>query len=103
METNVTNKKPSECQNITDVRNEIDNIDNAIISLLSERFDYVKEVVKYKERTSSSAEASDRKKAVIEKRRQWAEERGLNPDIIEDIYTRLIQYFVSEEKKIMNL
>ena len=103
METNVTNKKPSECQNITDVRNEIDNIDNAIISLLSERFDYVKEVVKYKERTSSSAEAADRKKAVIEKRRQWAEERGLNPDIIEDIYTRLIQYFVSEEKKIMNL
>lgn len=103
METNVTNKKPSECQNINDVRNEIDNIDNAIITLLSERFNYVKEVVKYKEKTSASAEASDRKKAVIEKRRQWAEEKGLNPDIIEDIYTRLIQYFVSEEKKIMHL
>ncbi|MBQ8018949.1 MAG: chorismate mutase, partial [Paludibacteraceae bacterium] len=43
METTVTNKKPSECQNITDVRNEIDNIDNAIISLLGERFKYVKE------------------------------------------------------------
>ena len=68
METTVTNKKPSECQNITDVRNEIDNIDNAIISLLGERFKYVKEVVKYKEKTADGIEATDRKKAVLERR-----------------------------------
>ncbi len=99
----VTNKKPSECTNITDVRNEIDNIDDVIISLLSERFEYVKEVVKYKEKTAASIDAADRKKAVLEKRRQWAEERGLNPDVIEDMYKNLIQYFISEETKIMNL
>ncbi|MCQ2195564.1 MAG: chorismate mutase [Paludibacteraceae bacterium] len=103
MKTNVTTKKPSECTNITEVRNEIDNIDDAIISLLSERFQYVKEVVKYKEKTAASIDAADRKKAVIEQRRLWAEERGLNPDVIEEIYRRLIQYFISEETKIMNL
>ncbi len=103
METTVTNKKPSECQNITDVRNEIDNIDNAIISLLGERFKYVKEVVKYKEKTTDGIEATDRKKAVLERRRKMAEERGLNPDVIEDIYKKLIQYFISEEKKIVKI
>ncbi len=103
MKTTVTNKKPSECTNITEVRNEIDNIDNVIISLLSERFQYVKEVVKYKEKTAAGIDAADRKKAVIEQRRQWAEERGLDPDVIEEIYRRLIQYFISEETKIMNL
>lgn len=103
METNVTQKKPSECQNITDVRNEIDNIDNAIISLLGERFKYVKEVVKYKEKTVNCIEANDRKKAVIEKRREWAKERGLDPDVVEDIYLKLIQYFIGEEKKMMKI
>lgn len=101
--TKITNKKPSECQNISEVRAEIDNIDNVIISLLSERFQYVKEVVKYKEKTADGIEASDRKKAVLEKRREWAEERGLDPDVIEGIYKTLIQYFINEEKKIMNL
>lgn len=103
VKTNVTNKKPSECQNITDVRNEIDNIDNMIISLLSERFEYVKEVVKYKEKTADGIVAADRKKAVLERRRQLAKEKGLDPDVIGDIYEKLINYFISEEMKIMNL
>lgn len=103
MNTSVTNRKPSECKNIAEVRDEIDNIDNVIVTLLSERFQYVKEVVKYKEKTADGIEASDRKKAVLEKRRQWAQERGLDPNVIEEIYAKLIQYFISEEKKIMNL
>lgn len=103
MTPNVTTKKPSECQSITDVRNEIDNIDRTIISLLAERFEYVKEVVKYKDRTASSIEASDRRAAVLSARRQWAEEQGLSPDVIEEIYTRLVAYFIDEEKKIINL
>ncbi len=100
---NVTNKKPSECTNITDVRNEIDNIDKVIVTLLSERFQYVKEVVKYKENTPDSIVASDRRNVVLQQRRQWAEEQGLDPNVIEEIYTRLIQYFISEEMKIKNL
>lgn len=100
---NVTNKKPSECTNITEVRNEIDNIDKVIVTLLSERFQYVKEVVKYKENTPDSIVASDRRNVVLQQRRQWAEEQGLDPNVIEEIYTRLIQYFISEEMKIKNL
>ena len=100
---NVTNKKPSECTNITEVRNEIDNIDKVIVTLLSERFQYVKEVVKYKANTPDSIVASDRRNVVLQQRRQWAEEQGLDPNVIEEIYTRLIQYFISEEMKIKNL
>ncbi len=99
----ITNRLPSECQNISDVRSEIDNIDKVIIELLSRRFDYVKEVVKYKENTPDSIQAEDRRQAVLECRRQWAEERGLNPDVIEKMYDDLIQYFISEEMKIKNI
>ncbi|MBQ0072613.1 MAG: chorismate mutase [Prevotella sp.] len=99
---NITNKKPSECTNITDVRNEIDNIDKVIIDLLANRFEYVKEVVKYKEKTPDSIVANDRRNAVLQCRRQWAQEKGLNPDVIEEIYVKLIDYFIGEEMEIMH-
>lgn len=102
METRITDKLPSECTTIAEVRNEIDNIDKVIIGLLAERFQYVKEVVKYKDNNAKSIEANDRKKEVIRKRREWAQECGLNPDVMEDIYNKLIRYFIEEEKKIMS-
>lgn len=102
MSDNNRRKLPHECTNITEVRNEIDNIDFDIINLLSKRFGYVREVVKYKEKTNSGIEATDRRNAVIASRRKWAEENGLNPDVIESIYNTLIDYFIVEEKKIMN-
>ncbi len=94
-------KLPQECTNITEVRNEIDSIDSEIIKLLSMRFGYVREVVKYKEKTASGIEASGRRAAVIASRRKWAEEAGIGPDVIESIYNTLIDYFIIEEKKIM--
>ncbi|MBQ0023749.1 MAG: chorismate mutase [Prevotellaceae bacterium] len=101
MVDNNKRKLPHECTNITEVRNEIDNIDSEIIKLLSTRFGYVREVVKYKEKTDSGIEATDRRAAVIDSRRKWAEEEGINPDVIENIYNTLIDYFIIEEKKIM--
>lgn len=99
----VNEKKPQECTNLEEVRHEIDNIDQSIIDLLSTRFEYVKQVVKYKEKTANGIEATDRKKAVFATRRQWAAEKGLDPDVIEEIYVRLVQYFIDEEKKIINV
>lgn len=100
---NITGRKPEECTNIMEVRNEIDNIDKAIIELLGQRFEYVKEVVKYKDKSPESIIASDRRNAVIEGRRQLAVENGLDPDVIGDMYDRLIKYFISEELKIKQL
>ena len=94
-------KLPEECTNINEVRNEIDNIDFDLIKLLSNRFGYVREVVKYKENTNDGIEASDRRAAVIASRRKWAEEAGINPDVIENIYNTLIDYFITEEKKLI--
>lgn len=99
---NVTQKQPHECTDITQVRDEIDRIDQTIIDLLSLRFRYVREVVKYKAPGAASIEAPERRQAVLQSRRQWAEGAGLNPDVIEGIYRDLIQYFIDEEKKIQN-
>ena len=95
-------KLPNECTNIEEIRNSIDVIDEEILKLLGERYKFVKEIIKFKEPTKDSIIAKKRYKEVIAKRREWAERVGLSPDIIEEIYKILINYFIKEELTIIN-
>jgi len=95
-------KQPSECESIIDVRCEIDRIDKEIIYRLCERFQYVKEVVKFKTGDKESITAKERYNSVIKQRGQWAEENGLNSKVIEHVYQLLLNYFIEEELKIAN-
>ena len=101
MTHNTIYKQPSECQNIDEVRREIDRIDCNIIALLSERLGYVREVVKYKDNTESGIAATERREQVLSTRGQWAEEGGLDPAVVANLYDQLIDYFISEEKKLI--
>lgn len=99
----IPTKLPDECENISEIRDEIDTIDKEILRMLGLRFQYVKQVVKYKDKTKDSIVASERRDAVLAQRRIWAEENNISPDAIEEMYKNLIQYFISEEMKIINL
>lgn len=90
-------KSPSDCKNKEDIRNAIDELDRQIISLIGKRYRYVKEIVKFKEKTPDAIIAKDRFKAVLESRRKLAAENGLSPDIIEQVYKILLDHFIQEE------
>lgn len=94
-------KSPANCENISEIRDAIDRIDKEIIRLLGERYSYVREVVRFKEPTEESIVAKDRFEAVISSRKKLAEESGLDPAIIEKIYTDLLNYFIAEELKLI--
>ena len=95
--------EPHNCKDIAEIRDEIDAIDWEIMRLFGIRFQYVKQVVKYKQKNTNSIVAAERREAVIEKRREWALENGLEPDVFEEIYRKLIGYFIAEEMKILKL
>ncbi len=95
-------KLPGECQSLDELRHEIDNVDTQIIELISKRFGFVKEVVKYKKHDRDSIIAKDRYNAVIKKRREWASQKGLDPTVIEKMYREMMDYFIREELKIAN-
>ncbi|MFN3848853.1 MAG: isochorismate lyase [Spirosomataceae bacterium] len=91
-------KTPEECQDMNDIRLEIDDLDKQIIGLIGKRFGYVKAAAKFK--TSATAVAApERFKAMLIKRREWAIENGLSPDAIEKLYTDLVNHFIEEEMK----
>ncbi|MGD2184317.1 isochorismate lyase [Lusitaniella coriacea] len=91
-------KTPDRCENMTDIRAEIDRLDRQVISLLSQRFDYVKAAAKFKN-SEMSVRAPERFQAMLEQRRIWAEEEGFNADAIEKMYRDLVNHFIEEELK----
>jgi isochorismate pyruvate lyase len=91
-------KNPEDCSTIDEIRNEIDSIDNQIVSLLGKRFLYVKAIVKFK-KSEEDVIARERYSKVFEVRRRWAVEKGIDPDIVENIYKILIHYFIEEQRK----
>lgn len=98
----VTNLTPDECSNMNDIRSEIDLLDQAVIKLLGLRYKYVLAASKFKtsetsETSETSVRAPERFKAMLAKRREWAEVEGLSPDAIEKLYSDLVNHFIEEE------
>ena len=91
-------KDPDECANIHEVREEIDIIDREVIDALSKRFKYVVAAARFKT-SEASVRAPDRFQAMLQQRREWALESGLNPDVVENIYRDLVNYYIEEELK----
>ena len=94
-------KSADRCTSIEEVRHAIDAIDQELIQLLGKRFQYVKEIIKFKEPTEESIVAKNRFESVIQSRREMALKNGLDQDLIEKIYRELLNYFIEEELKLI--
>ena len=95
-------KPPEECTSIEEVRAAIDSLDREIVDLLGKRLQYVKAITRFK-KTEADVRAEDRYRAVMQARREWAEEAGLDPNVIEEMYRLLIAHFIDEEMKDLGL
>jgi len=89
-------KLPHECNSIGEVRQEIDYIDKNIISLIGQRFSYIREIVKYKN-DIDAVYAKERYLNVIRIRRHYAADNKLDPDLIEDLYRIMLDYSINEQ------
>ena len=91
-------KQPDECQNMEDIRCEIDAIDSTIIKLISKRAGYVHAAAKFK-KDENAVKAPERVSAMLEDRRKWAMKNGLEPGFIEGLFKGMVAYFTSQEMK----
>jgi isochorismate pyruvate lyase len=84
------------CNNLEEVRTNIDRIDDEIIKLIAERGTYVVQASTFK-KNEESVKDTNRVEKVIAKTRAKAQEYGANPDMIEAIYREMISRFVNME------
>lgn len=94
-------KNPADCRSIEEVRLMIDEIDHAIIKLLSERQKCVEEIVRFK-KTADEIVAEDRQKTLFEQRKMWAGQNGISPELIENFYKKLIEHNINRELNLFN-
>lgn len=94
-------KSADRCTSIEEVRSAIDAIDEDLIQLLGKRFQYVKEIIKFKEPTKEGIVARERFESVIQSRRALALKNGLDQDLIERIYREMLNHFIAEELKLI--
>lgn len=92
-------KEAKACENIHEIRECIDEIDEQILVSFGKRMEYVKEIVKFKT-DADGIVARDRQLQLLQKRREWAVELGLDPDLFEAMYKMLINWNVQKEMEI---
>jgi len=89
------------CENIEEVRINIDRVDRQIVKLISERSGYVKQAALFKNDVDA-VKAPQRVEQVIDKIQKIqkiAIKYELNPDIAESIYRTMISCFIDFELK----
>ena len=89
-------KTPHECRNMQDIHTEIDRIDQEVINLLGQRFGYVQKAAQFKT-NETAVRAPERFHSMLDQRRVWAAQAGLDPDTIANLYRDLVHYFIDEE------
>ncbi len=84
------------CKTLDEAREEIDKVDEQIIALIAKRNDYIKQIAHFKT-SVDEVKAEERIDAVISRAREQAISLGLSPNLINDLYIRMIDAMVESE------
>ena len=85
-------------EKITEWRKEIDKINFELLDLLNKRIDIVKKIGKRKKQLGISIVDAKREKEIYEKLDKLADEKKLDRSFVREIFKRIIDEAVKEEK-----
>lgn len=90
-------RPPEACRTMAQLRDQIDRIDRDLLDLLSQRATYIDRAIVLKQKEGLPARTTSRVAEVIAKVRDGAASRGLDPDLIERLWTELIDWAILHE------
>jgi len=93
--------KASECSTMAELRAEIDRIDTGLVELIAERITYIDRAAELKPGLGLPARIDDRVEEVVAKVRASAVARGVDPDLAEALWRRLIDWSIAREEMIL--
>ncbi|HIC44131.1 MAG TPA: chorismate mutase [Sulfurimonas sp.] len=85
-----------DCNNLNEVRIEIDILDDEIVTLIAKRNAYIHQAVKFKQ-SVEEVKAQERVDQVIQQVRKKAISLEMSANMIEELYRRLIDSMVESE------
>jgi isochorismate pyruvate lyase len=84
---------------ISDLRSEIDIVDEKLVKLLAERQRLVEAVIAVKKRDGVAARIPARVDYVIDRARVLARAHHLDPALAETLWTEMVEWFVAHEER----
>ena len=84
------------CHSLEETRSEIDALDEQIVGLIAARNAYIRQLAHFKN-SIDEIKAQDRIDDVINRVRAQAIDRDLSPNLINDLYLRMIDAMVDSE------
>jgi isochorismate pyruvate lyase len=88
---------------ITELREQIDAVDEKLIKLLAERQRLVEAVIAVKHRDGLPARIPARVDYVIDRARVLARAHHLDPALAESIWIEMVEWFVTHEERTLDL
>jgi len=99
MSTATTGRPPQDCKDLSEVRVEIDRCDQALVSMIAERFGYVERAWQIKLGLNQEANVPWRNQQVFDRVRKLAEEKGIPPDMCEALWRQMVGWFIQYEEE----
>ena len=84
------------CNSLEEVRTEIDLLDEKIVELISERSHIIRQAAAFKN-SVDEVKAEDRIEFILQRVRHLAIEKGINPNMISELFTIMIDEMVEME------
>jgi len=88
--------KMKQCTTLEEAREKIDQVDEEIVKLIAERNNYIKQIAHFKT-SVEEIKAEDRISDVISRVREQAISLGLSPNLINELYVKMIDAMVESE------
>ena len=94
-------KPPADCQNMADIRAEIDRLDSSVMALLAQRAAYIERAAQIKVRDGLPARLTDRVSQVLANVAVHAVGAGLPPAPYVEMWRVLIEAAIAREEEIL--
>ena len=93
--------KPGDCNNMDELRHQIDKLDVKIIELLANRSEFIDRATEIKISNGMPARIPERIETVVSNARHAAEDLDLDADLVEKIWRILINWSIQREAEII--
>jgi isochorismate pyruvate lyase len=94
-------KAPADCHSMQELRAEIDVLDSEIVAKLAARASYIDRAVVLKQLEHLPARIDERVEQVVARVRAKAQAVGLDADLTEDLWRRLIDWSIAREAQVL--
>ena len=96
-----TLKSPQDCQNMQELREAIDDLDRQLVELLVARAGMIDRAIELKQINGWPARIPERVEEVVSKVKATSASVGLDPQLTEDLWRRLIDWSIAREAQVI--